>query len=275
MLYQDLKHKEIFGDDTPSPAELLKQQQLAAISSDRVLDIKTSTSTVSTNMKQLAEICATVLSKISQYPKSSTFDMSQFTAADVTEFLKNDPHQLTPSTIVPAALISHFLQADEYLQQTALLLTSSVDATNCVSLLSLADTLTLPGLFEAAMGKVTASLDTFESYEGFDVLPGELKRRVKVMRSVVGSSIIGRGQKSNVFFASAAEFLAIFSDSLVEQRDRLRDAKERQAAIVGEEEGSERREAVVDAAKKIERQTRRLETLQRFYVEQKEMFRVP
>lgn len=133
------------------------------------------------------------------------------------------------------------------------------------------------------------------SKEIWATLPHELRSRVLTMRNVLRSSVIGRGSKvSGLFFSSGTEFLAIFRETLQEQRERLAEARERGDEVVRErtEEWlarSRRRgrwfdrsaEAerefvygpdVVYALDKIEKQSRRLETLQTFYDEQKEIF---
>jgi len=127
-------------------------------------------------------------------------------------------------------------------------------------------------------------------------LPHELRSRVLTMRNVMRSSVIGRGSKvSGVFFSSGSEFLAIFRETIRDQRERLAEAKERGDEVVRErtaewvvrcerrgrwfDASSEAREKfvygpdVVYAMGKVEKQMRRLETLESFYDEQKAIFK--
>jgi len=128
-------------------------------------------------------------------------------------------------------------------------------------------------------------------------LPHELRSRVLTMRNVMRSSVIGRGSKvSGLFFSSGSEFLAIFYETIRDQRERLAEAKERGDEVVRERKAewvvrcerrrgrwfdasSEAREKfvygpdVVYAMGKVEKQVRRLETLESFYDEQKAIFK--
>ena len=65
--------------------------------------------------------------------------------------------------------------------------------------------------------------------------------------------------------------MAIFSDNLRDQRERLREAKQRQAEVLVESRGKSA--SASDAANKIERQEKRIAVLQTFYTEQVQMFR--
>ena len=74
-------------------------------------------------------------------------------------------------------------------------------------------------------------------------------------------------------------FLAIFSDNIREQRERLAEAKRRQEKIISDRTRNPRGRhrdpyggSVKDAEIKIERQERRLQTLETFYQEQKLIF---
>ena len=110
------------------------------------------------------------------------------------------------------------------------------------------------------------------------------------------SSVIGRGSKvSGVFFSSGNEFLAIFRETMRDQKERLAEAKERQAETIRErseewlirsqrrgnwfDRSSEAKKEFVHGADvayalgKIEKQTRRLATLESFYEEQKTIFK--
>ena len=131
--------------------------------------------------------------------------------------------------------------------------------------------------------------------EMWSSIPNELRSRVLTMRNVMRSSVIGRGSKvSGLFFSSGDEFLAIFRETIRDKKERLKDAQQRHEEVIGEREKewnirSERRGTWFDrseAAKKsfihgpdvkyalakIEDQTKRLQTLESFYEEQKMIF---
>jgi len=131
--------------------------------------------------------------------------------------------------------------------------------------------------------------------EMWSSLPNELRSRVLTMRNVMRSSVIGRGSKvSGLFFSSRDEFLAIFRETIRDKKERLKDAQQRHEEVIREREEewivrAERRGSWFDrssAAKKsfifgpdvkyalvkIEDQTKRLQTLESFYEEQKMIF---
>eukprot|EP00573_Skeletonema_grethae_P001640 CAMPEP_0201685976 /NCGR_PEP_ID=MMETSP0578-20130828/588_1 /ASSEMBLY_ACC=CAM_ASM_000663 /TAXON_ID=267565 /ORGANISM="Skeletonema grethea, Strain CCMP 1804" /LENGTH=491 /DNA_ID=CAMNT_0048169963 /DNA_START=167 /DNA_END=1642 /DNA_ORIENTATION=+ len=126
-------------------------------------------------------------------------------------------------------------------------------------------------------------------------LPYDLRSRVLTMRNILRSSIIGRGSKmSGVFFSSGNEFLAIFRETISVQKERLTEARERLEEVVRErkEEFDVKRQrrgrwfdSSADAEEKfvyggdvaysmrqIDRQAKRLATLESFYQEQKMIF---
>jgi hypothetical protein len=126
-------------------------------------------------------------------------------------------------------------------------------------------------------------------------LPYELRSRIMTMRNVMRSSVIGRGSKvSGLFFSSGAEFLAIFRETIREQNERLAEAKERSKEVIREraeqwEVRLQRQGRLFDlgphaktdfihgadvaySLEMIEKQSRRLKTLETFYEEQKTIF---
>jgi len=127
-------------------------------------------------------------------------------------------------------------------------------------------------------------------------LPYELRSRVLTMRNVMRSSVIGRGSRvSGTFFSSGSEFLGIFRETIRDQKERLVEAKERSDEVIRERSEEwvvlcQRRPGswfdksteamrqfvygadVAYALEKIEKQSRRLQTLESFYEEQKMIF---
>mmetsp|Transcript_1883 Transcript_1883/g.5485 ORF Transcript_1883/g.5485 Transcript_1883/m.5485 type:complete len:486 (-) Transcript_1883:90-1547(-) len=229
----------------------------------------------------------------------STLDLTNFRSGPVESFLSvimkvskdasksenddDDGHislaNIPPHHIVDLCLISHYLQCASVLETTIDVLKESVDSDNCLSMCRLADQLGSPSLFEASVAHLIEKLDDMQNHDEWEGFPVTLRNRVVTMRNAVHSSIIGRGQKTSVFFSSSDEFLAIFSDNLREQRERLAEAKRRQEEIVSDRirnpSGRHRDPyggSVKDAEIKIERQEQRLQTLETFYKEQKLIF---
>lgn len=153
---------------------------------------------------------------------------------------------------------------------------------------------------EETQSSCSSSCDDVDGKEGFNEvwtsLPYDLRSRVLTMRNVMRSSVIGRGSKvSGLFFSSASEFLAIFRETIRDQEERLSEAKKRSDEVI-----RERREEwaaicqrrgpwfdrsvkasnefvygadVLYSLEKIEKQSRRLNTLRSFYEDQKIIFR--
>ena len=126
-------------------------------------------------------------------------------------------------------------------------------------------------------------------------LPYDLRSRLLTMRNLLRSSIIGRGSKiSGVFFSSGNEFLAIFRETISVQKERMAEARERLEEVVRERkdefdmkrqrrgrwfDSSEAAEQkfvyggdVAYSMRQIEKQAKRLATLESFYSEQKLIF---
>ena len=222
-----------------------------------------------------------------------TLDLTNFGSGSVESFLSLIPNfaedandvsleNVPPHHIVDVCLISHYLQCPSVLEKTINVLKESVDSDNCLSICHLADQLESPSLFEASVSHLIEKLDCIQDHDEWEDFPVTLRNRVVTMRNAVHSSIIGRGQKTSVFFSSSDEFLAIFSDNIREQKERLAEAKRRQKEIIEDRiqnSGSllsRHRDiyggSVKDAEIKIERQERRLQTLETFYKEQKLIF---
>mmetsp|Transcript_19988 Transcript_19988/g.41792 ORF Transcript_19988/g.41792 Transcript_19988/m.41792 type:complete len:119 (+) Transcript_19988:413-769(+) len=102
----------------------------------------------------------------------------------------------------------------------------------------------------------------------------ELQNRIIAMQNLVRSSVIGRGQRSGLFFSNADEFIAVFSDSIRDQKERLIEAKRRNDEVRNEgiSRGTGAMSSVKYADEKLAKQAERIETLQAFLVEQKKIF---
>ncbi|KAL7535326.1 hypothetical protein ACHAXR_009819 [Thalassiosira sp. AJA248-18] len=240
--------------------------------------------------------------------------------------------KISEQHIVECVKISHFLQCKSLLEALTSILELSIDAYNCMAICSLADALNLKSLFESSVNFVIDRLDAFQgttsptdnNNEGgaetrrtssslsscsddggeeleamkeiWSSLPYELQSRVLTMRNVMRSSVIGRGSKvSGLFFSSGNEFLAIFRETIRDQKERLAEANERREEVIRErteewvircqrrgqwfDSSAEAKKSFVHGADvayalgKIEKQSRRLATLESFYEEQKTIFK--
>ncbi len=173
----------------------------------------------------------------------------------VIQLVKSE--KIFEDNVVECLKIAHYLQCRIILDGLTLILEESIDSKNCMAICSLADALNLPKLFEASVNHVIERLDALQGQtnnschgeekdrassseddgeeEVWHLLPHDLKCRVLTMRNVMRSSIIGRGSKvSGVFFSSGNEFLAIFKETLRDQRERLLEARERREEVIRE-----------------------------------------
>lgn len=243
------------------------------------------------------------------FASTKRINLVDFTSMDVSYFfqlLTSDVpiDDIAMTQIVPCTLLSHFLQCTSILSVLTDKIQQSIDSKNCASICTLADHLDLPSLFESGLSHMLSSLDDIRDHELWDDIPRSLQWQIINMRDAVQSSIVGLSG-SKVCFSSSNEFLAIFADSIYEQRERLREAKERQKEIVRERIDREKRlysgvdvamdldlegrrsrrilrnvyleldpngGSVKDAKNKIARQEQRLRILEAFYMEQKEIF---
>ena len=152
------------------------------------------------------------------------------------------------------------------------------------------------GWQEKGETKTAASaLDGDSMEELWKSLPYDLRSRLLTMRNILRSSVIGRGSKmSDIFFSSGNEFLAIFRETISVQKERLTEARERLEEVVCErkEEFNVKRQRrggwfdssvaaeekfvyggdVAYSKQQIDRQAKRLTTLESFYQEQKIIF---
>ena len=227
--------------------------------------------------------------------------------------------KISDNHIVECVKLAHYLQCLLILDALTSILQQSIDSRNCMAICSLSDALNLKSLFEASVNYVIERLDAFQGTvsldgdqgegdtkdtdgqydtieETFASLPYELRSRVLTMRNVMRSSVIGRGSKvSGLFFSSGTEFLAIFRETIRDQKERLKDATDRRDEVIRErteewvdmcerrgtwfDRSSAAREEFVYGAdvkyalEKIAKQSQRLKTLESFYDEQKTIFK--
>jgi len=232
----------------------------AKVKKSQIEDVRASTSCVSDQIDRLADD-----------------DSSNASMQDV---INND-------NIIECCQIAHILQCTELLADIVDIIQASIDSDNCTSLCILADQLNIPSLLQSTMTFVLDRLEHIQSYdEGqlWNDIPSSLKTHILTLRNAASSSIIGRGQTSEVLFSSSDEFLAIFYDTLRDHKERLCEAKQRQQEIIDERLRLNEKKRfckdrdvysgdVKDAAIKIDKQEERVKTLEAFYKEQKAIFK--
>jgi len=172
---------------------------------------------------------------------------------------------LTEDTVVDCCQIAHYLQNDTILNQSVEILLQSVDKGNCASLCQLADQLSLPTLFEKSLSKMMDTLQDLESTDAWKELTPELQERVMNIQSAIQSSV--HSVDSRLYFSSLDEYIAIFAERVQYYKERLAEANEdQQREIPGTKNWKY-------AQAKIERQEKRVRTLELAFQQQKKVFR--
>ena len=172
--------------------------------------------------------------------------------------------KLLPDHIAPCCQLGHYLQCQRVVDETAQILMDSIDTANCFSILQLADQLQLSMLFERSLQHVMDSLSELEEHEVWNDLPGELRARLRAIQDTITSNAIGPGNK-RVYFSSIKEYLAIFTENVRYSRERLAEARERQAEVTP---GGR---AWMDAEKKIAKQEKKVGCLESVLAEHKRL----
>ncbi|GMH67243.1 hypothetical protein TrST_g7383 [Triparma strigata] len=302
--FQERLHQKFFSSDEEDYAEEAqkRRQHLLAnniCNADDVLELTTSTTKHRVSFLAAAtncDLCYNAATSKIGTAQTHTLSLHQFSSSSIESFCNilasydslltqesplpktcdcaakeaTEPN-VDPENVLETLEVMHYLQSTVLLHSLSKFVEDKVDSSNAGSILMLSDRLQLPNLFEASVSHMTSSLDDIKKDECWDDFPTHLQNRLLTLRAAVSSSILGRGTKSKVFFSSAEEFLAIFSDNLRDQRERLREAKQRQAEVLVESRGKSA--SASDAANKIERQVSRIAVLQTFYTEQVQMFR--
>jgi len=140
---------------------------------------------------------------------------------------------------------------------------ASINTSNCLSLCQLADQLSLPVLFERSLAHMMETIGDLERAETWDDLTPELRDRIATIKTAIESSV---NSQSRLYFGSLEEYIAIFAERVQYFKERLAEAKEQQ------EEATQGTPAWLDAQTKIERQEKRVRTLEIALREQKKLF---
>jgi hypothetical protein len=274
--YQERVHKAIFGSSQEENSQ--ERAQFLASIKDESIDIETSREVIKdVPLKSMAESCETLFTLASfrqtyqDDAKSArlSFSLKSFPHGAVVEFIAimlgdKRPEEVSSDHVVPCCQIAHYMQCERVVEAMVNILLNAIDNANCMSLCELADQLDLPRLFEKSMAQMMQSVGNLQQHELWDDFNPELKKRIVAMEKVMRASIHSRLNK--VYFASMEEYLSIFAENVQYYRERLAEAKERQA----EETPSGHAWAYAQA--KILKQEARMRTLESVLKEQKEVF---
>eukprot|EP00525_Craspedostauros_australis_P003165 CAMPEP_0198128916 /NCGR_PEP_ID=MMETSP1442-20131203/50461_1 /TAXON_ID= /ORGANISM="Craspedostauros australis, Strain CCMP3328" /LENGTH=448 /DNA_ID=CAMNT_0043789173 /DNA_START=70 /DNA_END=1416 /DNA_ORIENTATION=- len=178
-----------------------------------------------------------------------------------------------------ACRIAHYLQCAEEVQQLVALLEQNITTSNCLYLIQLADQLSLHTLFEAALQFMLTQVGNLESSEWWSQIESsDLKESLQTMTSLLQTSLLHRGGKrrTNLFFSTLDEYLAIFAEQVEYYQERLEDARRSQSMLKHRMENRGRHGHTTDAWQyaqdKIVRQETRVQTLKQALKDQKRLF---
>ena len=274
--YQQGIHSSIFGTDaTNNDDETAERTQIVEsfIDSKDEMSIETCKGMIPhVPLQKMAESCDTILALIS-FPHSPqtdgvTFSLTSFDHNAVTEFLalvlnKKTPDQVSSEYIVQCCEIARYLQCQRVLEELVDIVIQSMNASNCMSLCLLADRLDLPRLFETSMNRMMTCVENLQQDEVFQEFSPELQQNILNLQTVLHSSI--HASPNKLYFGTMQEYLSIFAEHVQYYRERLAEAKERQA------QGAPG-PAWDYAQAKIANQQARLVTLERVLKEQTQLF---
>lgn len=198
------------------------------------------------------------------------FSLESFPTSSVQEFVdvvvddSKSAMNISSDALVDCCLIARYVCAETMLDEIAEILIASIDTTNCLSLCQLADELNLNILFERSLAHMMDSIGDLVNSEAYDDLTPDLRERIATIKKAIESSI---HSQSRLYFSSLDEYISIFAERVQYYRERLAEAKEQQQQ---QQSGTP---VWIDAQTKIERQERRVRTLEIALSEQKSLFR--
>lgn len=285
--YQQGIHQSIFGNEAPAEQAddditSKRAQFLGSIRKETIM-IKTCKEQIrNVPLQKMAESCETVFALASfqqshqeeeEHAKQLTFSLKSFQHEAVVEFLAivledKKPEEVSADHAVECCEIARYMQCERVLEALVEILMESIDTSNCMSLCLLADRLDLSQLFERSMAQMIQSVGNLQQHELWQDFHPELRKRIMDMEKVMKSSI--HSNKNKLYFGSMEEYLSIFCENVQYYRERLAEAKERQAQEPASSAGHARSWEYAQA--KIEHQEARLRTLELVLKEQKELF---
>ena len=168
--------------------------------------------------------------------------------------------------LVNCCRLAHYLQCNTFLENIIDILVESVNSENCLSLLALADELTLPRLLESSLSYILEalphkSMDSQEEKDIWHELHPELRHQVESMRTLLQTK-----NTCKLFFNSLPEYLALFSEQVQYYKERLHEARLQQA------HRNPSSPAWQYAQEKIDLQSQRVNTLVQVLEKQKRIF---
>jgi hypothetical protein len=203
--------------------------------------------------------------------KNLLFSLDDFTESSIHDFVsvvldEANVENLTPDAIVDCCQIAHYVQNTSVFDATVEILLASIDTSNCLSLCYLADKLNIPLLFERSVGHLMHSVGSLENGSCWQDFTVELRNRILAIKQAIQSSI--HDQRRTLYFSSLDEYIAIFTERCQYYRERLAEAKEQQQQCT-DTSSLKYTQYVHD---KIDRQERRVTTLEIALAEQKKLF---
>jgi hypothetical protein len=218
--------------------------------------------------------CDTIMAKLNSWSAFSAseimeFSLENYPKSSIQEFIRiltddsRTASSISSDALVDCCLIAHYLCSDKILGEITEILIASIDTSNCFSLCQLGDELNLPTLFERSLAHMMDTIGDLESNEAYEDLTPELQNRIASIKTAIESSI---NSGSRLYFASLEEYISIFAERVQYYQERLIQAKEQQQLI------RDKTSAWYDTQIKIERQERRVRTLESALAEQKKLF---
>ena len=246
--YQQGIHQSIFGNDMNDNATAERTQFVESfIGSKDEMSIETCKEVIPhVPLQKMAASCDTIMA-LASFPQSQqikthglTFSLTSFDHHAVTEFLalvlgNKTPKQVSSEYIIECCEIARYMQCECVLEALVDILIQSMDASNCMSLCLLADRLDLPRLFEKSMDQMMSSVENLQQDDLFQEFSVELQRKIINLQTVLHSSI--HANQNKLYFGTMQEYLSIFAENVQYYRERLAEAKERQAEGGASERG--------------------------------------
>jgi len=188
----------------------------------------------------------------SSYISLSLLDYSKESVQSFLEALLKDDQQqhqhiIPPEHVIDCCRLAHYLQCPPLLESIVdEYLLTSIDHENCRFLCKLADELSLPRLWEAAINHMLSSLDRFNSNNNnctktsqdskndnddtntsqtansnlWDDFSPALKAEIQALRGILRSS-----HRQTVYFSTYHEYLGLLAEQHQYYRERLEDAR--------------------------------------------------
>lgn len=277
--YQRAIHESAFREaQLQEEAQQQERQSFLETLDGVLMDLTTADRVVirDISVRKLAQSCEMVVGLASSWSQFSSdekmrISLDEFPSSSVQEFLdvvleSKDLETVSCDAIVDCCRIAHYLLCEDVLQKTTGILMASIDTANCLSICQLADELNLPVLFERSLSHMMQTVGDLEDNDAvMDHLTPELRDRIAAIKAAIESSVHNTSG-SRLYFSSLHEYIAIFAERVQYYRERLAEAREQQLHTQHGTPGW------IDAQSKIDKQERRVRTLEIALAEQKKLF---